>query len=616
MSCHNYNPRVFVGWLLLGLLFALPAWAQLEMGNNASMTLSGNIGAGYNGDYGNVSASDHATAVNGDATLNGYYYSPKFLSFYATPMYNRSQANSGDGSITNATSVNAGAGIFSGSHFPGSVSFSDTLDGSGNYGLPGIQGFTTHGNSHAFGVGWGELVPGLPPVFVSYSQTSSSSTLFGSNGEDVVGTRNFGVSSNYRMAGWFMTARFNDVSTHTALPSFLTEGVTIDGDTNSKAFSFNTNHKLPLQGAFTFTYAWSDFGGGENGLTTTGSDQNLSATASFVPTKRLSTSFAATYDSSLSGAIEQQLIAAGSVAPQVDLGTGNHSESFSNFDNFLITKNLSAAFTISRIQQEVYGVGIGVTHWSAILNYRFVKPLWGTFLIYAGANDQSADGQNQGAGLVAGINFSRRIEGFELSGSFGYAQDVQTVLATQVTSDYSYLANVRRHLTRHLQWGANVNGFHTGLGQLQGYGSHSEGYGTNLTYRTYNFGAVYNKVSGTALLTATGLVTAPGALAPVLTGNQYLLNDGSSFSFTLSSNPARRLVVTGAFTKATSDTTSASLNSLSSSKVITAFTQYQFRRMSIGGGYTNLVQNISATGLPPANYSSFYIGIQRWFRAF
>ena len=616
LSRHNYKARVFTG-VLLGLLAALPCWAQLEVGNSVSMTLSGDIGVGYNGNYGNTAGSDHSSTVNGDATLNGYYYNPKFVSFYATPVYNRSQANSGDQSITDNTSISAGANIFSGSHFPGSISYSDSLNGSGNFGMPGIAGFTTHGNSRGFGVGWSELVPGFVPVTVQYSQSSSSSSLFGSDGTDTVGTRNFGAFSNYRMAGWFMNARFVDTSTHSDLPAFLTGGGDINAESNSKSFSFSTSHKLPMSGNFSATYAWSDFSGGSSGLTTTGSDQDVTANASFVPTKRVSTSFMATYDTSMAGQIEQQIIGAGSQAQQLNLGSGNYSASFSNFDSLSITKSLSASFVVGQVEQHVYGENVGATHWSAVLNYSFRKPLWGSFLFYGGANDQTSDGVHRGTGLVAGVNFTRQMEGFDVSGSFGYDQNVQTVLATEVTSDYSYLVNARRHITRRLLWSGNFNGFHTGLGQLEGSGSHSEGLGTNLTFKqTYNFGATYNKVSGTALLTPGGLVLAPGQLDPVLTGNQYLLNSGTSYSFSGTANPLNHMVVSGAYTKATSDSIGGGLDSLSNSRIINVFTQYQFRKMSIGGGYTNLQQAIGGSGLPPAEYSNFYIGIQRWFRAF
>ncbi len=605
------------GWLLLGLAAALPCWAQLEVGNSASINLTGDLGFGYTGSYGNTSSSSHSTAVNGDATLTGYYYNPKFISFYATPLYNRSQANSGDQSITNSTSINAGASIFSGSHFPGSISYGESLDGSGNFGLPGVQGFTTHGNNRTFGVGWSELVPGLPPVTVQYSQTSSSSSLFGSDGTETSGSRNFSAFSNYRIDGWFMNARFNDNSTHSDIPAFLTGGGDINGETDTKIFSFSTNHKLPMSGNFSTTYAWSDFSGGSSGLTTTGSNQDVTANLSFFPTKRVSTAFMATYDTSLAGQIEQQIIGAGGQAQSLNLGGGNYAASFSNFDNISITKSLSASFVVGRVQQEAYGQGIGATHWSAVLNYSVRKPLWGSFLLYGGLNDQTSDDVHRGTGLVAGVNFTRQMEGFDVSGSFGYDQNVQTVLATKVTSDYSYLMNARRHITRRLLWSGNFNGFRTGLGQLEGSGSHSEGFGTNLTFKqTYNFGANYNKVSGTALLTPGGLVLAPGQLDPVLTGNVYLLNSGTSYSFSGTANPLRHMVLSGAYTKATSSTVGGGVDSLSTSRVITFFTQYQFRKMSIGGGYTNLQQAIGGSGLPPADYSNFYFGIQRWFRAF
>jgi len=46
------------------------------------------------------------------------------------------------------------------------------------------------------------------------------------------------------------------------------------------------------------------------------------------------------------------------------------------------------------------------------------------------------------------------------------------------------------------------------------------------------------------------------------------------------------------------------------------FTTYQFRKMVFTAGYTDLNQFVSASGLPPASYTNFYVGIQRWFKAF
>ena len=54
----------------------------------------------------------------------------------------------------------------------------------------------------------------------------------------------------------------------------------------------------------------------------------------------------------------------------------------------------------------------------------------------------------------------------------------------------------------------------------------------------------------------------------------------------------------------------------SNSKVFLVFTEYQYRKLVFSAGYTNLNQFVSASGLPQANYSNFYVGISRWFKAF
>ena len=147
--------RVLVYLLALGAMLAAPAWAQVEVGQNTSLSLSGDLGFGYDGEYGNQTGSSHGTSLNGDAVLQGYYYNPKFVSFFVDPIYNRSQANSGQGSITDASSINVGVNIFSGSHFPGSISFGEGFDSSGIYGFGTTPGLTTtSGKSHSFGIGW------------------------------------------------------------------------------------------------------------------------------------------------------------------------------------------------------------------------------------------------------------------------------------------------------------------------------------------------------------------------------------------------------------------------------------------------------------------------------
>ena len=602
--------------LVLGLLLAaIPVRAQLTEGD-FSMNLNGVLGFGYTGDYGNITASDHGTGVNGDAYLNGFYYNPKFLNYSLNAMYNRSQENSGSGSITDATSVGGGVGIFAGSHFPGSIGFGKAIGSSGNYGLPGLPGFTTEGNSTQFGIGWAELLPGLPPVSAQYSQTDSLSSLFGSTQDEHSNARNLSLYSNYNLDGWFLSPRFNDSWSHSELPSFLTAGEELMTADNSRSFAVNATHRLPLRGALALTYTYGAFNGESDGTSTSNSNNTFSGNANFAPTTRFTTNFGAIYDSNLSGAVEQQLAAAGAVAPEVNLGTNTQSLSLNNFDSFTITKSLGASFGFTHIQQEVYGESVSANHWTAVLNYHFVKPLWGAVAVYAGVNDQSTDAGHQGTGLVAGVNFDKRIVGFEWSGSFAYAQDVQTVLATQVTSEYSYMASAIRRFSNRLLWTSNFHGFHTGLGQAPGAGSESEGYGTSLSYRGYSLGASYSESHGTALLTASGLVQAPVTIPPILNGNQYMLENGSATSVTLSANPLRRLAIGASFNKGVSDTQGLAAYTSSSSKTILCFTQWQFRKVSLGAGYTHLFQSVGTPGNLPADFSSFYVGVQRSFHAF
>jgi len=598
-------------------MLATPGWAQLEIGRNTSMNLTGDLGFGYNGSYGDAIGSSHGLLLSGDANLQGYYYNPKFLNYFVDPIYNRSQANSGQGSITDATSVSAGMNLFSGSHFPGTVSYGEGYNTSGNYGLGATPGLSTTSNSHGFGLGWAELMPGLPPLSVQYSQTATASSIFGTDQEDHTDARNLNLYSSYKFDGWYTGARFTDTWTSTQLPAILTgDGEAVTGDTNSKSFAVNGSHRLPLRGSFGASYGWADFTGEESGTNYSGSNQTLSTTASFAPTDRFTTSFQANYDSSLSGAIEQQLIGVGAIAPQVNLGQGSYSISLNNSDNLVLTRSLSVGFNVGHVQQEVFGEDISATHFSAIVNYRFLKPLWGTVVVYAGVNDQATDAGNTGAGLVAGANFSKQWSNFELDGSFGYSQDTETVLATEVTSNYSYLAKVQRRLGRRTRWLTTFNGFHTGLGEVAGSSAHAESYGTNLVYKMYNAGATYSHTSGTVLLTTSGLVAPPGSITPLLPGSQSLLDTGSSYSFSFTTNPVRRLSFSTSYMRTINDSLGELAPSNSASKVLLAFTTYQFRKMVFTAGYTNLNQFVSASGLPSASYTNFYVGIQRWFKAF
>jgi hypothetical protein len=314
--------------------------------------------------------------------------------------------------------------------------------------------------------------------------------------------------------------------------------------------------------------------------------------------------------------VENQLVGTGSVAPFVNLGTGSHTLSFSNSDTFNMRFNLSASFNASRVQQEVYGRSVSEDRYSAILNYHFQKPLWGTVLVYAGVNDQAANGENQGASLNAGANFSRKIKQWQLGGSFAYQQAVETVVSFVTTSSYSFNANVSRDLTRRMRWFTSFNEFHSGLGQVAGSSNKTEGVQTSVLYRAFAVAANYSENIGTALITQNGLVAAPVSIPTVLLpANEFLQTSGTAYSVS-ASGTARKLILTGAYTKASESTSSPSANTSGNSTVLFANAAYPWRKMGFTAGYTHVSQGVGVPGQPQSTFSSYYIGISRWFKPF
>ena len=133
------------------------------------MNLNGTVSAGYGDDYSNVAGSDHSIAGAGEADLTGMYFNPNFLSFEVQPFYNQSRLNSTFQSMTASSGVYANAKLFGGSSFPGTISFADVYNNSGNFGVPGLTNFTTHGNDESLAINWGVHLHNLPSLHFSFS---------------------------------------------------------------------------------------------------------------------------------------------------------------------------------------------------------------------------------------------------------------------------------------------------------------------------------------------------------------------------------------------------------------------------------------------------------------
>ncbi|MGD0214448.1 MAG: hypothetical protein ABSB87_14570 [Terriglobales bacterium] len=602
--------------LAAAFLLALPAAGQITLGE-VSSNASGTISAGYTGGYGNGDIeSDHSLSVGGSGTLSGFYYNPNFVSFTISPYVNQARDNSSYQSISDASGVNFASTIFGGSHFPGSINFAKAYNSEGNFAIPGVANYTTHGDSTTFGINWAEMVPGLPTLSANFQIGSSQYSIYGSNDNGTTDNHSFSLRSGYMLKGFNLGAYFSDGSGHSAVPEIL------DGSTQSQTatsssldYGFNVSHPLPLRGQFAGAISSSTYDSSFQGGSNTGTVDTYVASALFQPTQKFHFSFSTDYSNNLSGTLYEAIAGTGGIVPPVDLGQGTHSLDMQANASYSIMANMQGlAFADHRDQSylgESYGsssYGGGVSYWRMVLG--------GSLNVALTLSDNTVSTSSQNSlGLNSTVNYNRRFDGWAAGVSFTYAQDVQSQLISYTTSAYSYGANLRRRWGK-FGWSGGFGASRTLLTEMPGSSNTSEGINTSIFYSHWlTANGNYSKSNGTALQGGLGLIQNP-VPQPIVPGDDLILFGGKSYSFGLSSSPMRRLTFGGSYSKSISNSNLEGTLSSNDTKMINALFNYQFRKMYLTGGYSNLVQGFSASGVPPENVSSFYIGVTRWFNFF
>ena len=598
------------------LVMAQLAQAQLGVGENTKLTAGGLASFGYAGDYGDAMPSSHGLNFGLDGKLSGYYYNPNFISFSATPYYNQSRSDSSSQSITGASGIDGTVNFFTGSNFPGSVTYRYDRDSTGTFGLAGQPNFTTYGTGQGFGINWSALLPDWPTLSVGYSQGSGHSTLFGTDQETDSSTRRFDVHSTYQISGFRLNAYFDHTTLDSKYPEFLAGEEAVQ-DTSGHDLGFGAQHNLPMHGSFYANYnrssATSDYllNGGQNGTTSNASsytDSNETANATFHPTQKLTWNVTQAYTDNLTGSLAQSLGSGGAPLLGLNLGSGSYSSTLGSGVNYQFTNFLSASAQATYYNQHYFGQSYTGEYVSGTVNYG--KRLLDTFTFSATVIDSSNGQGNNALGFIGSVNFFRRIGGWQTSGNFSYAQNVQTLLVTYTTSYYNYSANLHRRFRGGMQWTAAFNGAHSGLSNDQGTSSHSESYSTSLSLRRLQVNGLYTQSSGIQLLGAGGLISPPPT--PGLT--DFILFSGSSYGGGIMVTPLKRLSISGAFSRSISNTI-ASTTSNNNTEIFNAQMQYHLRRIGLQAGYTRFTQGISAIGAP-VNTTSYFVGMSRWFDFF
>lgn len=601
--------------MLVGLLLpGLPVAAQVRFGET-SASLSGTVSSGYNADYGNMTSSDHSFAVGGVGNVAGSYYNPNFLTYNASFFLNQSRANSNYQSISNASGINLSTHLFGGSHFPGSIAYSKLYDSEGNYAVPGLPNYVTHGDNQTFSIGWSESLPGVPSFSAAFQMGSGSYSVYGTNDQGSNAFHSFNLHSSYRVAGFSMGGYYDKGASHSLIPEFVTGGPAETTQSGNTAYGFNVTHRLPLNGSVSTSISRSDYSTDFEDFNSSGTIDTINSSAALHPTSKLSLTGNANYSDNLNGQLTQAVVAAGGAVSGLNSNEASGSLDLEAVASYEVEKNMQASVFVERRSQSYLGTNYVARTYGGSLNYTR-KLLNGNFsasAVATGADSNTSSANSLGFTTTA--SYSRVVLGWHVNGSMNYAQDVQTLLVTYMNSSYNYSGSAARRWGR-LTFSAGTGGSHTALTDQAGTSSGSQSYDASLGYNPwFSLTGTYSKSYGQALATGAGLVTVP-VPSPILPSGLVTLYGGDGFGFGLGSSPVKGLTIGASYSKSIGGTTVSGLASTNETDEYNALIQYQVRKLGITGGYSRLDQGFSGSGAPPESISSYYMGVTRWFKFF
>jgi hypothetical protein len=602
-------------WILGATVLALTvaASAQVTVGDNITMNLNALASAGYTADYGSSIRSDHGLNFGGTGNLTGSYYTPTFLNFLVNPYYNQSRANSTSQSISDSSGVNASVFLFSGSRFPGSISYSKAYNSLGTFGAPGIPNFTSHGNSDAFSVGWGVNLENLPSLSFNYRQGHDNYSIYGTDASGNTGFRNFNANTNYRWNGFNLNGSYTRASNHSRYP-ILVSNEEETSDNHSNSFSVGASHDLPLQGSFSASYNRSSFNSDFSQINYSGTINTVVSNATFRPAARLTLSTTADFTDNLVGSLVQNIVTAGGVVQQQTPGEKSNSFDIMEVGSYNITQHILVTGTAERRQQTYFGKTYGSNSFTGAGSY-WNHLFGGTMSCVLSVTRTMIDNTGQtSTGLLSTLNYQRRFGRWEVSGSGNYYQSTQTLLVGYTTSGFGYTAALGRKVG-FLRWNASAGGSRSLLNTSAGYSSRTQNYTTGITAKWLGVTGTYAKSDGTALLGGNGPVPTPIPNSIPLPSD-LILYGGHSYGVGLGLNPTKHFTATASYSRAFSNTMNMAVGSDNNSENAVVRLQYQFRQMWFTAGYSKFVQGFSASGTPPADINSYYFGVQRWFNFF
>ncbi|HVP00071.1 MAG TPA: hypothetical protein VMT15_18495 [Bryobacteraceae bacterium] len=580
------------------------------------MNLSGNVTGGYTADFGNSTASDHGFTAAANGTLAGSYYDPNFFNFTVQPFYNESWANSDSQSVLNTSGVTTNASIFAGSNFPGSISYSKVLNSTGNFGVPGVANYTSHGDADTFSLGWSEHVEHFPTVSAGYQQGSSTYSIFGASSNISSNFHGVNVYVNEMIAGFTLTAGYHFLDNHIDLPDVLGTQAAETSSSKTNSYSFGVGHNLPFHGSLSGSVNRSEFTSNYTSGHYSGTLDTISAGLSFNPIERLNVGVNAQYNDNLLGSIYQPILAANGVLPATVPTDSTHALDIIGYANYRIERwHLAINATDDHRNERVLGLSLTSNVFTGTVTYS--NEFLGGFLNVTGGATRAtvSPSDETRLGLLGSVNYTRHTGRWDMTASGNYTQNAETLLATYTTNSYGYSGNLSRKFGRTSHWAVIASGTKTTLVGSQGAGTLSQSYSTALSMRKFSLSAAYTRSNGNGVLTATG-VASTSVLLPVLSSTAIILYGGTAYSGAVGMTPIRGLTLSATYSKAFSNTQGNSVNSYNTSEQLNARVQYLIRKIYFQAGYLRLKQSFSQSGTPPATVESLYVSLARWFTFF
>jgi len=417
------------------------------------------------------------------------------------------------------------------------------------------------------------------------------------------------------MSGFNMGAFYTTGVASSQIPQVVSGQLDSETHTENSTYGFNITHRLPLEGSFSAGINRSDWNTNYQGTNTSGTVDLIDALAAVHPSSKLSFSASANYSDNLNGQLVESVAGAGGVVAGINSNQASNSLDLLGVANYSPESNLQTTAYVERRSQYFLGENYGVNSYGGSASYSHAL-FDGNFNAATNitANSSNENGEDT-IGFATNEHYTSQVMGWHVTGSFSYAQNVQTLLVTYMNSSFNYSGNASR------RWGkfnmsAGAGAGRTALTQQAGTANSSQSYNVSAGYGALiTATGTYSKSSGQALATGAGLVPVP-VPAPILPSNMVSLYGGDGYSIGISSSPAKGLILSAAYANSNGNSSSGGVASTNQNTQFNSFIQYQFRKTNINSGFSRLGQGFSASGTQPEVISSFYIGVSRWFNFF